>query len=195
MNTLPRIPRVGETMTMVGFASFQTPPLSNLPPNYEETFTPKVRSALKHWARYGQQGYTPKHRVTASQWKRKPFVKPVTSQWHIALQPHQLPILVLGFRPRVNEDKWFVYAEGPDVQGHVRLHMHRSWSGDKMAEVIIEAGPVSRNWYEDGSTFVDGIVWESDPEQIKEPSEEQAKEMAREVCNWVLNVQLGEEVI
>jgi hypothetical protein len=94
--------------------------------------------------------------------------------------------------PRVNEDKWFVYADGPDFQGHVRLHMHQSWSGDKMAEVIIEGGPMSWNEYKDGSTFVDCIVWESDPEQIKESSEEQAKEMAREICSWVLNVQLEE---
>jgi hypothetical protein len=35
-------------MAMVGFASFQAPPPSNLPPNYEETFTPKERSVLKH---------------------------------------------------------------------------------------------------------------------------------------------------
>lgn len=30
-----------------------------------------------------------------------------------------------------SEDKWFVYADGPDAEGHIRLHMHRSWTGKK----------------------------------------------------------------
>jgi hypothetical protein len=35
------------------------------------------------------------------------------------------------------EDKWFVYADGPDDAGHARLHLHRSWTGSKVVELEI----------------------------------------------------------
>jgi hypothetical protein len=39
-----------------------------------------------------------------------------------------------------NEDKWFVYADGPDPEGHIRLHMHRSWTGKKDDRVDCRGG-------------------------------------------------------
>jgi hypothetical protein len=64
-----------------------------------------------------------------------------------------------------NEDKWFVYADGPDAEGHIRLHMHRSWTSKKMIELIIKAGAISPTHLPDGSTVITGIVWESDSRQ------------------------------
>jgi len=39
------------------------------------------------------------------------------------------------------EDKWFVYADGPDAKGYITLHLHRSWTGIKVADIVTEAGP------------------------------------------------------
>jgi hypothetical protein len=92
-----------------------------------------------------------------------------------------------------NEDKWFVYADGPDAEGHIRLHMHRSWTGKKMIELIIEAGAISPTHLPDGSAVITGIIWESDSGILKD--EEDAKATAREVCNWILEVQLQDETM
>ena len=42
------------------------------------------------------------------------------------------------------EDKWFVYADGLDAQGDAVVHMFRSWTGYKMAELKIKA-PLDEN--------------------------------------------------
>ena len=91
-----------------------------------------------------------------------------------------------------NEDKWFVYADGPDAEGHIHLHMHRSWTGKKMIELIIEAGAITSAHLPDGSAVITGIVWESDSGTIKD--KEDAKATAREVCNWILDVQLQDGI-
>ena len=33
------------------------------------------------------------------------------------------------------EEKWFIYADGPDALGTVVVHMHRSWTGFKTIEI------------------------------------------------------------
>ena len=35
------------------------------------------------------------------------------------------------------EDKWFVYVDGSDAQGNAVVHMFRSWTENKMAELKI----------------------------------------------------------
>jgi hypothetical protein len=123
--------------------------------------------------------------------------------WYVALEPHQLPFLLLGFRPRVMEDMWFVYADGPDVGGRIRLYMHQhndtaigpTSTGYRLIELITEAGAaVPPDRYLRGSAAITGITWESHPRRIKEQNEEKAKEMARELCNWILSVELKDEV-
>jgi hypothetical protein len=68
-----------------------------------ENLSPDERAALQHWSTYGQKGKKPPHRVTPSEWKLEPFVKPITSDWSVAVAPHQLPTLLLGFLPGVKK--------------------------------------------------------------------------------------------
>lgn len=90
-----------------------------------------------------------------------------------------------------SEDKWFVYADGPDHDGEVRLHMHRSWTGEKQVELVIDAGFDGSGKAGDGAS-ISSIIWENDPaKKWKDGDAETYKEVAREVCNWVLNVKLG----
>ena len=89
------------------------------------------------------------------------------------------------------EDKWFVYADGPDAEGHAALHMYRSWTGCETIKLDIEVEKKGAG--APRKTQITAITWESDGEKIKNPSEKLAKEMALEVCNWVLGVKLTGE--
>lgn len=185
------------------------------------------RAALEHWSTYGQRGKTPDHRVFPWEWRNEPFKSPVTSLWSAKIRPDQLPILLLGFLPRLaqshtplpglvvigedihshiflslserkdvaaSEDKWFVYADGPDHNGEVRLHMHNSWTGIKAIELVIDAGFDGYGKTGDGARIT-SIIWESDPDKkLRDADVDTYKKVAREVCNWVLNVRLGPAV-
>lgn len=85
-------------------------------------------------------------------------------------------------RNKASEDKWFVYAEGPDAKGNGRLHMHRSWTGRKVFEVGMRVDG------EDGAAgWITEIVWEP---RVEGGDEEEVKERVWMVCSWVLGVDL-----
>lgn len=151
--------------------------------------TTQEHFALAHWSTYGQPGSSPEKRVTASEWKTHPFQKPVTSSWSVPIQPSQLSTLLNGFWPRELADKWFVYADGHDAEGHAVLHLHRSWTGMKIAEVAIEICVAGSESAPEGPARITGIIWESSEEVIKRQDERGAKETVSEVCRWVLNVE------
>jgi hypothetical protein len=150
-------------------------------------------AAIRHWSTYGQPGSTPTNRVSASDWNTKPFHKPVTSSWNVKIQKSQLPLLLQGFRPREMEDKWFIYADGPDAEGRITLHLHRSWTGVKVAEIVVEAGPTEGKGGSDEPLQITKIIWESDQDVVRYESEREAKETARETCRWVLGVELEKD--
>ena len=50
------------------------------------------------------------------------------------------------------DDKWYIYSEGPDQTGKLKVHFHRSWTGLKVAELFVVmdtkgegAGKIVRN--------------------------------------------------
>jgi hypothetical protein len=199
-----------------------------------ESLSEQERTAiLQHWSLYGQRGATPSHRVMPDEWKHLPFLKPETTSWHVPIAPDQLPLLLLGFKPRMSntsgnggflelfangivgpgdtinwhiyqsvslnpdmpalEDKWFIYSEGPDHAQEVRLHMHRSWTGKKMIELRIDSG-FDGHGSDGKGARITSITWETDPQTTwRGARAETAKEVAREVCSWVLDVELGPE--
>ena len=162
--------------------------------------TPDERAALRHWSLYGQPGVPPAHRVSGDAWKTKDFVTPMISPWDIPIPRADLATLLLGFRPREMEDKWFVYATGPDARGNVAVHMHRSWTGFKILELKIKiplapegggGGVGSEGTLAEDGARVTELVWESDPDRHRNQTEERAREEARSVCSWVLGVKLA----
>ncbi|MCJ1382908.1 hypothetical protein MMC17_006021 [Xylographa soralifera] len=149
---------------------------------------------LFHHAEYGQPGRAPEKRVIAADWKTSPFYEPITSVWKVHIEPSQLAKLLNGFLPCEMEDKWFVYTDGPDPDGHIIVHFHRSWTGKKVAELAIETGGGSGEDVPDRSTQMTGITWESSKEKIQGGQDEQtAKRTVREVCRWVLDLELPNE--
>ena len=151
-------------------------------------------TAVHHFHLYGQPGSAStclepsspplpdRPKATAAAWRNiKPLSRPVTSPWGLHITPAAIATLTHGFIPREMEDKWFVYAEGPDDAGVLRVRFFRSWTGFEIAVLVIR-GPV-----------VEEIVWESDEERIRMANERGAKRMVREVCRWVLEVEIGGE--
>jgi hypothetical protein len=190
-----------------------------------EGVSPEQADLIRHWSAYGQRGKTPDHRVGPYEWRHEPFSQYISTEWHVAIRPDQLPLLILGFLPRktsntdlysrdilgvgetmmthifmstsqnpnvtASEDKWFVYADGPDEKEQVRLHAHRSWTGYKMFELFIDAGYDGYGKDGHGASITE-IKWESDPEKAWKDGDAKAYiEAARQVCSWVLNVHLG----
>ena len=115
--------------------------------------------------------------------------------------------LLLGFSPREMEDKWVVYAEGPDWderdgEGRVIVKFHRSWTGSLIAEmeVRVRRGEKGRERWRGkggkggkgmmGEARVTRIAWEESEDVVRNQREEDAKKTLREVCRWVLGVEL-----
>ena len=196
--------------------------MSLIPHVKMEGMSPEQIAMIQHWSTYGQCGKTPDHRVRPHEWNHKAMLKPVTTPWHIKLDPQQLPLLLLGFTPATprgmplelflvgemvkthifmstsqrsdltpSEDKWFIYADGPDHAQQARIHMCRSWTGFEMMELLVDAG-YDGYGSDGGGARIVSISWENDEgRRMRDQNAAFSKEVAREVCDWVLGVKLG----
>ena len=133
---------------------------------------------------------TPQRRATASDFGTKPFQLPVTASWDQELPYSELSKLLLGALPSDMDDRWFIYADGPDAHGNGVIHMYRSWTGFKNFEAkflvtVDENGKVK----EEGGRFTE-ITWESDSSRLNGIAEDGAKEMVKGVCNSLMEIEL-----
>ena len=147
-----------------------------------DSLTPSERAALSNWSLYGQKSDPPNRRVQASEFNAKPFVTPIISSWNQPVPGAEVPKLLNGFDAPEMEDKWIVYADGPDEQGQATVHMLRSWTGFKMMELKLQVPE------DEGDAHIVEIIWESSQERYRDQNEEGAKAVAMEVCRWCLNV-------
>ena len=112
----------------------------------------------------------------------------------------------------VPENKWVVYAAEED--GNIKLRMHRSWTGIKLIELTVdifalrtspEDTPFGDNGAPGTDTEAGRMMMNGGPEithitfethgdyKLKGADEGVYKDIAREVCWWVLGVFLGPE--
>lgn len=145
---------------------------------------------IAHWSTFGQRGQHPNPRVPVLGADSKPFLKPESASWDASISPADLPRVLDGFRPQAMEDKWSIYADAPDAQGAAAVHMHRSWTGYKLIELRIAVALSDDGEVRDEDARVTGITWETDRSVFRGASEQKMKEMAAEVCAWVLDVEL-----
>lgn len=112
-----------------------------------------------------------------------------TVVWNVFLTPEQVFSLVMGFRAHQMDDKWFIYSEGPDNSGKLKVHFHRSWTGTKIAElfVLIDLKGL-------GAGKIVGIKWNG-TEQTNAMNEEEAKYMISTTCAWVLGVNIEKGMV
>lgn len=75
-----------------------------------------------------------RHDRTTKPMRRPEPIPPPERIW----QDHEWETIRLGWLPRSMEHKWFAYAEDD------RLHLYRSWTGDKVYEVLFQ--PVPGGW-------------------------------------------------
>ncbi|KAL1604749.1 hypothetical protein SLS60_004289 [Paraconiothyrium brasiliense] len=145
-------------------------------------------AAIKHWSLFGRQGTPSAKRATAESWKHTPFQKPVTKPWNQVIPRDDLPKLLNGSIPEQMEDKWFVYAEGPDGQGNATLHFHRSWTGSKMVEakLVIELNE-NGEVLEKDARFTE-VTWETDKERYN--GDMDAPGMVLEVLQWCMGCKI-----
>ncbi|KAF2708031.1 hypothetical protein K504DRAFT_382261 [Pleomassaria siparia CBS 279.74] len=130
---------------------------------------------------------TDANRVLATDMSTTPFpVSPriSTVAWNVFLTPAQVFNLVMGFRPINMYDKWFIYSEGPDNSGKLKVHFFSSWTGLKIAELFVVVDLKGL-----GAGKIVGIKWNG-TEQTNGMSEDEAKYMIETTCAWVLNVHI-----
>ena len=161
---------------------------SLLPDNMADKLNANEVAAIRHWSLFGQKGTSPAQRVTSSDKTTKPFEKPATAAWDQPIPHSELPRLTLGFLPGAMEDKWFVYADGPDPQGNGILHMHRSWTGYKEIEATFRFELDEDGKSAEKDARFTTISWETSKKVVLE--EEEAKNTAKEVCNWCMGIKL-----
>lgn len=116
-----------------------------------------------------------------------PYVRTVA--WNVFLAPEQAYSLVMGFRPKETEDKWFIYSEGPDHSGKLKVHFHRSWTGMKIAELFVLIDLKG-----EGAGKIVGIKWDGS-DQTNGLEQEEVKYMVSTSCAFVLGVNLEDGVL
>ena len=83
-----------------------------------------------------------------------------------------------------------MYADGPDAQEDAVVHMFRSWTGDKMAELKIKVPLDEEGEFVETDSRITEITREASLGGRRNWSQEEAKAMAREVCNWIMDVSI-----
>jgi len=127
------------------------------------------------------------HRVLPTDQATSPFPPSPqihTVSWNVFLGPEQVYSLVMGFCPTTTDDKWFVYSQGPDKTGKLKVHFHRSWTGMKIAELFIVVDLKG-----EGAGTIVGVKWNGTT-QTNSMDEDEAKYMVSTTCSWVLGVDL-----
>lgn len=84
-------------------------------------------------------------------------------------------------------EKWFIYSEGPDQTGKLKVHFHRSWTGMKIAELFVVMDVKG-----EGAGKILGIKWDGSAETNR-MNEEEAKFMIRRTCSSTLGVDLEQK--
>jgi Zn-dependent metalloprotease len=149
--------------------------------------------SLFHHVEYGSKGVPPSKRVIGSDWldDEGPLLKPESAEWNQAVPHDEVEKLLNGFLARDMDDKWFVYTTGPDTQGKVVMHFHRSWTRVKIYEAVLvvpleENGEVAKS-----EAHFSSISWTTDKEKYNgKITPEEAKKTVKEIFRWCMDVVL-----
>jgi hypothetical protein len=94
--------------------------------------------------------------------------------------------LYLGYLPYERSDKWYIYSEGPDAMGKLKVHFHRSWTGTKIAELFVVMDVKGG-----GAGKIVGIKWNGGEDVGSgRMSADEAKYLVGSTVKWVLGADL-----
>lgn len=150
-------------------------------------------SAYEEWA--------PKERITMHtlrRWKVREFVKPTATPWLVTIRHDVLQRLILGYFAMDMDQKWIFLTLGPDEEGIYTVRMLRSWTGRPMMSMKIKAELDEQNEPISGrNAQIFELEWETEEEiwPLEDflPNKEKAKEWTREICQWVMEIDLPQE--
>ncbi len=84
-------------------------------------------------------------------------MKPLTAPWDLPISDADVEKLKVGFKSRRMDDKWDMLIEDPDENGHISIHILRSWLQEEC--YILHILPKPSN--DDGrSAKIQSITWE-----------------------------------
>ncbi|KAF2124363.1 hypothetical protein P153DRAFT_361086 [Dothidotthia symphoricarpi CBS 119687] len=109
-----------------------------------------------------------------------------TKPWNVFLPPTHIFALYLGALPTDTCDKWFVYSEGPDAAGKLKVHFHQRWTGVKVAELFVVV-----DLRGEGAGKVVGIKWDGG-EGMNCMGVGEARYLVRGCCRWALGIEVEE---
>lgn len=104
--------------------------------------------------------------------------------WDLFLPPPHAHALYTGVAPAAPAHEWFIFSEGPDVNGKLKVHFHRASSGLKVAELFVVLDLKG-----EGAGKVVGVKWNAS-EQTQGMGEERAKREVRGACRVALGIEL-----
>lgn len=151
----------------------------------ENNLTPEESDTLAQWSNVGQgatSGYVPRsdkyiptdkelaglHKMTQAKILEQTLV--------ISLEDYSK--LTNGFKPQAQEDKWLIFSDNEGI------HLHRSWTGFEIYRLNVSP---------QGDQYIVNVSAEQDKEKVNFDSDSHAMKDLRDVLNYVLGINLGNE--
>lgn len=125
-------------------------------------------------------------RTVAEDFITHPFRKPKETLWILPLPQYQVEHLLRGCIPKRAEDRWFTYADGPNELGTATLHIFKSPTGHKTAEVTIQMSRLDAAGAFKSPPQITRLVWESSKAIAPGNTAERAMQSIREIYTWTL---------
>ncbi|KAH5337544.1 hypothetical protein HBI39_062620 [Parastagonospora nodorum] len=129
-------------------------------------------------------------RVQGSAIPTKPFpagpqARIRVTTWDVFLLPAQVHALYCGYQPCLMSDKWFIYSEGPDTMGKLKVHFHRSLTGTKVAELFLVMDVKG-----EGAGKIVGIKWNGGEDVGGRTNGDEARYLVRAIVQSVFGFDL-----
>ena len=105
--------------------------------------------------------------------------------WDVFLLPAQVHALYNGYQPCLMSEKWFLYSEGPDTMGKLKVHFHRSLTGSKVAELFLVMDVKG-----EGAGKIVGIKWNGGEDDSVRTSGDEARYLVRAIVQSVFGFDL-----
>jgi hypothetical protein len=151
---------------------------------------------LAHNSLFGRGYLRGSSRALSSSWSSNEFMKPEAAPWSLHVSSSDLARLINGCVPEDMSNKFFIYADGPDVDGNIVVHFHNSWIGNELVRLHLVTQGDARDTIEGWSADITRISWEIDKEKalVRTPNFAMAKFIALEACRWVLGIDLVDDI-
>ncbi|KAJ8105880.1 hypothetical protein ONZ43_g7249 [Nemania bipapillata] len=104
--------------------------------------------------------------------------------------------------PGLQDDRYFVYADGPSEDGEATIHIFRSWTGIPLASItiLIPVGADGKPDVDGGGARIKGITYEAsqarwNSEMLGLANLDMARGLAMNVCgDWVFGVRFPKPI-